>query len=135
MSQPSRSPYFQSLYGQEYADELEDFLKSLDPDLNKLVQGFAYDMLWSREGLSHREKSLITLTVLVATGRAEQLPLHIRGFLHCGGSVEDLRNIFIHIIGYSGFPSVLTAFRVLNEVVKEIDARRNPGHTGDEVFR
>jgi len=119
-----RSPSFQSLYGPGYADELEGFLRDLDPELNSLVQTFAYNGLWAREGLSLREKSVVTLSALVANGRTEQISLHMRGFLHSCGNAEDLRNILIHLIGYCGFPPVLTAFRVLRDVLNE---NRLPG--------
>jgi 4-carboxymuconolactone decarboxylase len=121
-----RSSFFTELYGDEYASELEQYLHDLDPDLNEVVQRLAYDGLWGRPGLSQRDKSLVTVAALVALYRPEQLPLHIRGYLTSGGTVDELSSIFIHLSGYCGFPPVLTAFRVLKEVMAQLsvsDAR------------
>jgi 4-carboxymuconolactone decarboxylase len=120
MAKYYRSKYFTELYGEEYAGELEEYLHDLHPDLNDAVQHLAYDGLWGRDGLPQREKSLITVVALVALYRPEQLALHIRGFLNCGGTTEELSNAFLHLSGYCGFPAVLTAFRVLKETVEKL---------------
>lgn len=119
MDNSYRSPFFTELYGDEYASELEQYLIDLNPDLNEMVQRLAYDGLWGRTGLSRRDKSLITVASLVAQYRPEQLSLHIRGFLASGGSLDELSATFLHLIGYCGFPPVLTAFRVLKETLRE----------------
>jgi len=116
-----RSPFFTELYGEDYAAELEQYLRDLHPDLSEAVQRLAYDGLWGRDGLSQRDKSLITVASLVALYRPEQLKLHIRGFLNSGGTVADLSNAFIHLSGYCGFPTVVTAFRILKETVHDMD--------------
>lgn len=116
-----RSSFFTDLYGEEYASELEQYLHDLHPDLNEVVQRLAYDGLWGRLDLSQRDKSLVTVAALVALYRPEQLALHIRGFLNSGGTVDELSAAFIHLSGYCGFPSVLTAFRVLKEVMGKLD--------------
>jgi len=122
-----RSPFFTELYGNDYASELEQYLQDLHPDLNEAVQRLAYDGLWGRSGLSQRDKSLITVASLVALYRPEQLQLHIRGFLNSGGTVADLRNVFIHLSGYCGFPPVLTAFRILKETIHDMGASEGQG--------
>jgi len=124
MSNKYRSPFFTELYGDDYASELEQYLRDLHPDLNEAVQRLAYDGLWGRVGLSQRDKSLITVASLVALYRPEQLQLHIRGFLNSGGTVDELSNTFIHLSGYCGFPPILTAFRILKETIHNLGASK-----------
>ncbi len=56
---------------------------------------FSYDLFWSRPGLSKRDRSLITITALVAMGREEQTKIHMRGFLGSGGKINELREALV----------------------------------------
>lgn len=107
------------LYG-ERAEAIFNSLESLDPELNELIQRFAYDKLWLRAGLSTREKSLATLAAVVAGGRERAMRLHMIGFLTTGGTLDELRAVLLHLVAYVGFPPVLAAFSVLHEVKAEL---------------
>ena len=108
------------LYG-SHATPVYDFLEQLDPELNELIQRFAYDQLWLRPGLTIREKSITTVSAVVATGSERAMRLHMLGFLSSGGTVEELRAILVHLIGYVGFPPVLAAFTVLQQIRGEAE--------------
>ncbi len=107
------------LYGEEFAKQVYDRLESLDPELNSLIQAIPYDQFWSRSVLSIRDKSIATIAALVALGREEQTQIHMRGFLHSGGSEEELRNLLIHLAIYCGFPASMAAFASLKKLKKE----------------
>jgi 4-carboxymuconolactone decarboxylase len=62
---------------------------------------------------------MVTVTSLVALGKHEQLKIHIRGYLHSGGTFDELEDIFIHLIVYCGFPAVMNAFAILKELREE----------------
>ncbi len=111
------SKMMQSLYG-EYTDEVLERLNFLEPELKELINDYAYENIWSRPGLSLRDKSLITIVSLVSQGKDEQLKIHIKGFLNSGGSIEELKNTFMHLTVYLGFPSIMNAFAALKEIQK-----------------
>jgi 4-carboxymuconolactone decarboxylase len=120
-----KSPALQQLYG-PLADDVYAQLETTDPELNTLIQTVAYDSFWLRPGLSLREKSITTVAAIVALRMQTPLRLHFKGFLSCCGTPEDLRNILIHLIPYTGFPAVLTAFGTLRDVLAEMPPTKEP---------
>jgi 4-carboxymuconolactone decarboxylase len=117
-SMENTSQMIQKLYG-DYSSQLVDRLNDLSPELNQVIQNVAYEQFWRRPGLDLKTKSLITVTSLVALGKHEQLKIHMRGFLNCGGTHSELENVFVHLIVYCGFPAVMNAFSVLKELSSE----------------
>ena len=107
-----------ALYG-KYSPKVVNRLKELDTDFAELTFDVAYDAIWSRKGLSLREKSLVTIAALVASGKEEQTAIHMRGFLKSGGTSKDLRNALIHLVVYCGFPAVMNALATLKKVESE----------------
>ncbi len=110
------SPLMRQLYGEGYSKEVFDRLDYLDRELNGLIQEVPYDLFWSREGLSLRDKSLVTIAALIAMGREEQTKIHMRGFLKSGGTFNELRNTLIHLSIYCGFPAALNGFSALRSI-------------------
>jgi 4-carboxymuconolactone decarboxylase len=117
----NRSTLMDELYGKKYSQAVYERLESLDPELNTLIQEIPYDLIWSRPGLSMRDKSLITVTALIAMGKEEQSRIHMRGFLNSGGTSEELKNTILHLTMYCGFPTAMNAFQALNDVLKQME--------------
>jgi 4-carboxymuconolactone decarboxylase len=117
---PTPSKTLTELYGEAYAKEVLTRLESLDPELSQIIQDIPYDKFWSRNHLSIRDKSIATIAALVALGREEQTAIHMRGFLHSGGSHDDLRNLLIHLAIYCGFPAAMAGFATLKKVKESL---------------
>lgn len=77
--------------------------------------------IWSRPGLSLEERSLTTLTVLVALNREGEQVLHFRGARNLGISKEKLEEMILHVAHYAGWPVAVSANRTLNEVWETMD--------------
>ncbi len=90
--------------------------------LQELVTEFAWGTVWQREGLPRRDRSLMTVVMLVALNRPHELRLHLRGALNNGLSREELREALLHAAVYCGMPAAVDAFRAAREVFAEIDA-------------
>lgn len=118
------SEMMRTLYGPSYAKDVFRRLEYLDPELNKIIQEIPYDAFWSREGLNLRDKSLITVAALIAMGKEEQTKIHMRGFLHSGGTVSEIRNMLIHLAVYCGFPVVMNGFAALRDILPLIPTGR-----------
>ena len=81
-----------------------------------------YGNIWSRdEIISLPERSLITVAVLVALNRENELKIHIKGALNLGVSKDKIEEMILHVAHYSGFPTGVSANQILNDICAEID--------------
>jgi 4-carboxymuconolactone decarboxylase len=101
------------------------------------VVDFALGDVWTRPGLSRRDRSLITVTVLTCLNQERQLRAHVNGALNHGLSPEEIREIVTHLCGYCGFPRALNGMAVVNAVLGErgMDATMTPAATKDDARR
>ena len=98
-----------------------DLLKSDETPVSKglLVQiiDMLYGTIWSKDDLlSLQERSMITLTVLVALNRENELKSHLRGAKNLGIKKEKIEEMILHVGFYSGFPTSVSASQLLNKV-------------------
>lgn len=98
-----------------YSITFED-LMDLDPDLEKYIVEFAFGDIYSREGLTHEQRTLITISSLVTQGLEPQLRLHVNTGLTIGITPKEIVGAIIHLLPYTGFPRVLNSLKVAKEV-------------------
>jgi 4-carboxymuconolactone decarboxylase len=77
----------------------------------------AWGDVWQRPGLDLKTRSLITVAMLTALGKQNELKGHVRGALNNGATVEELQEVLLHAAVYCGVPTAVEAFRTANEVV------------------
>lgn len=99
--------------------DIGDAFKDIAPDLSKYVVEFAFGDIYARPGLDNKQKVLTTITALVAQGKP-QIGMHIKTGLSVGLTGEEIVGCIIHLIPYTGFPSVLNALTVAKEVFAEL---------------
>lgn len=85
------------------------------PDLQKYVVEFAFGGIYSRPGLDNKQKVLATITALVAQGKP-QIGMHIKTGLTVGLSPEEIVGCIMHLLPYTGFPSVINALSVAKQI-------------------
>jgi 4-carboxymuconolactone decarboxylase len=85
-------------------------------DLGRLIVEVAYGEVYSRPGLTLRERQIASVAALVATGRSSQLPVHLRSSLRAGLSVDELREVIIQTATIAGFPPAMNAMSTLNTI-------------------
>ena len=86
-------------------------------DLGRLIVEVAYGDVYSRPGLSLRERQIASVAALVATGRSSQLPVHLRSSLKAGLSADELREVIIQTATIAGFPPAMNAMSTLNTIM------------------
>jgi len=96
-------------------------VKQLDPDLWQFTTDVLFGEIWSRPGLSLRERELITLGVLMAA-KADGIALHMRNAHHLGISFEEIKEVILQCTVYLGMPKALFAMRKLKAVMAEAEA-------------
>ena len=103
-------------------DLLEGNGTPISKDFMAHIVDALYGNIWSRdEIISLPERSLITVAVLVALNRENELKIHIKGALNLGVSKEKIEEMILHVAHYSGFPTGVSANQILNDICAEID--------------
>ncbi len=77
----------------------------------------AWGDVWQRPGLDLKTRSLITVAMLTALGKQNELKGHVRGALNNGATVAEIQEVLLHATVYCGVPAAVEAFRSANEVV------------------
>jgi len=90
-------------------------LAEVAPKLSELSNEVLFNDIWARTELSPRDRSLITLSALVAMGRLQQLPWHLNFARQNGVTDEEIKEIFTHLAFYAGWPAAVSAFGCLDE--------------------
>jgi 4-carboxymuconolactone decarboxylase len=96
-------------------------------DIAPVLAGYTDDVLfgdvWKRPGLSPRDRSLITVTTLVALYRVNELPFHLKLAVENGVSPDELVELITHLAFYAGWPCASSAVAIARRVFEEIGAR------------
>ncbi|MER8002541.1 carboxymuconolactone decarboxylase family protein [Streptomyces sp. NPDC095613] len=97
-------------------------LEAIAPKLVEVTNEVLFGDVWERPGLSPRDRSLVTVSVLAALYRGEQLPYHLGVALENGLSVEELSEAITHLAFYAGWPNAMTAINHLKKLTEKRDA-------------
>jgi 4-carboxymuconolactone decarboxylase len=92
--------------------------------LQEMVNEFCWGAVWARPGLDLRARSMITVAMLTALNRPNELKTHIRAALGNGVTREEISEILLHANVYCGAPAAVDAFRSMREVFAAADAGR-----------
>jgi 4-carboxymuconolactone decarboxylase len=94
-------------------------LKAVTPKLMDLTEKVLFGDVWERPGLSKRDRSLITVAVLTALYRPEQLEGHVQRALANGVTKEEIGELITHVAFYAGWPTAVTAATVAHGVFED----------------
>ncbi|TIQ36444.1 MAG: 4-carboxymuconolactone decarboxylase [Mesorhizobium sp.] len=110
-----------SVLGDQHVDRAEDATTDFDRPFQQLITEAAWGTVWSRPGLTKRERSIVTLALLAALGHDEELAMHVRATANTGASRDDIREAFLHVAVYAGVPAANRAFKIAKEVFAQMD--------------
>ena len=105
--------------GDDYVDRATANADDFTRDLQRMITEFAWGGVWSREGLSLKQRSLNNLCMLAALNRPHELEIHLHGALNNGCTPEEIRETLLQVAIYAGFPAAVDAFRVARRVLTE----------------
>lgn len=103
--------------GDENVDRAEARRTPLTSDFQDLLTRYAWGEIWTRPGLDRRTRSCITVAMLVALNRDEELALHVRAALRTGVTVGELSEVLLQSAVYCGVPAANAAFRIAQQVL------------------
>jgi 4-carboxymuconolactone decarboxylase len=101
-----------SVLGNEHVDNAEKNRTDFDKDFQEYITNSAWSSIWSRPGLTKRERSLITIALLTALGHEEELAMHIRATKNTGATENDVKEVLLHTAVYAGVPAANGAFKI-----------------------
>jgi 3-oxoadipate enol-lactonase / 4-carboxymuconolactone decarboxylase len=117
-----------NVLGDEHVDTAEANKTDFDKDFQEYITNSAWGSIWSRPGLTKRERSLITIAILAALKLDIELALHIKATRNTGASPDDVKEVLMHTGVYAGFPVTNSAMKIAKEIFsKNEDGDRNKG--------
>ena len=91
------------------------------PHLTEVTDRVLFDDIWQRPGLSRRDRSLVTISALIAGYRQNELPFHLKKALENGVARDEIIEVVTHLAFYSGWPTASTALTIARQVFGEAD--------------
>lgn len=108
-----------SVLGDEHVDGAEAAKNDFDAEFQDLITRYAWGEIWVRPGLPRHTRSLLTIGLMVALNRGEELRLHLRAAANNGVSAEEIREVLLQCAIYCGVPAANAAFRAAKDVLNE----------------
>ncbi len=108
-----------SVLGNAHVDRAEANKTDFDADFQRYITESAWGSIWSRPGLTPRERSLLTIALLAALGHDEELAMHVRATQHTGASPNDVKETLMHTAVYAGVPVANSALKLAKAVFAE----------------
>jgi 3-oxoadipate enol-lactonase/4-carboxymuconolactone decarboxylase len=105
--------------GDEHVDAAIARTTPFTADFQDLLTRYAWGEIWARPGLDRRTRRCMTLAMLVALGREEELALHVRAALQDGLTPDELEEVLLQCAIYCGVPAANGAFAVAARVLDE----------------
>lgn len=91
-------------------------------EMQDLITRYAWGEVWLRPGLPRDTRRLVTLAMLAALGRLEELKLHVRGAVRGGLPRDQVKEVLLHAAVYCGVPAAHAAFHAAEEALGQLDA-------------
>lgn len=112
--------------GDAHVDRAEANKTEFDAPFQELITEAAWGHVWSSDGLTKRERSMLTLALLAGLGNYEELAMHTRATANTGASPEDIREVLMHVAIYAGVPRANHAIKVVKQVLDEMEREKAP---------
>ena len=98
--------------GDDYVERALAETTDFDADFQRFITEVAWGSLWARPDLDRRSRSLVTIAILAALGRREELALHLRASRNNGVELREISEALLHVAVYAGIPAANSAFAV-----------------------
>jgi 4-carboxymuconolactone decarboxylase len=107
--------------GDAHVDRAEAAKTDFDAPFQRLITEGAWGTVWSSDGITLRERSMLTLALLAATGNFEEIPMHIRATARTGATKQDVQEVFQHVAIYAGVPRANHALKLAKQTYAEME--------------
>jgi 4-carboxymuconolactone decarboxylase len=107
--------------GDAHVDRAEAAKTAFDAPFQEMITEGAWGTVWARDTIPLRERSMLTIALLAATGNFEEIPMHIRATRNTGASEADVIEALLHVAVYAGVPKANHAIKLAKATFKEME--------------
>jgi 4-carboxymuconolactone decarboxylase len=106
--------------GDAHVDRATANITDLNRDFQDFITRYAWGEIWTRDTLTHRDRSLITLSMLIALNREDEFKMHVRAAFNNGVTVAEIKEVIMQSAIYCGLPAANGAFHAAQKVFDEL---------------
>jgi 4-carboxymuconolactone decarboxylase len=106
--------------GDAHVDRANANKSDFDAPFQDMITEGAWGTVWKSDGLTLRERSIVTLALLAGLGNDGEIAMHIHATANTGATPQDIREAFMHVAIYAGVPRANHAFKIAKETYKEM---------------
>ncbi|MEM6389167.1 MAG: 4-carboxymuconolactone decarboxylase [Pseudomonadota bacterium] len=111
-----------AVLGDAHVDRATAATSDFDAPFQRMITEGAWGTVWADDTISRRERSMLTLALLAATGNFAEIPMHVRATRQTGASAEDIMQAFLHVAIYAGVPKANHAIKLAKETLHAMEA-------------
>ncbi|MCO5063509.1 MAG: 4-carboxymuconolactone decarboxylase [Rhizobiaceae bacterium] len=111
-----------AVLGDTHVDRAEAAKTDFDRPFQDLIVRSAWGTVWADDSITRRERSMLTLALLAATGNFEEIPMHVRATVRTGASKRDVMEAFRHVAVYAGVAAANHAIKLAKQTYAELEA-------------
>lgn len=109
--------------GDAHVDRAEAAKTDFDQPFQEMITEGAWGTVWARDTISLRERSMLTIALLAATGNFEEIPMHIRATANTGATPDDVIEALLHVAVYAGVPKANHAIKLAKQTFAEMEGQ------------
>ena len=109
-----------AVLGKSYVAASDANRNDFNADFLDFITEGAWGSVWSRPGLTRRERSMITIALLAALGHYDEVAMHVRATANTGATAEDIKEALLHVAVYAGVPAANHAFKIAKKTLDEM---------------
>lgn len=108
-----------AVLGDAHVDRATASATAFDAPFQQFITETAWGSVWASDAIDRRTRSLITIAILAALGRQEELALHLRATANTGATPDEIREALMHVAVYAGVPAANSAIALAKTVLAE----------------
>ncbi|HXY23723.1 MAG TPA: 4-carboxymuconolactone decarboxylase [Candidatus Acidoferrum sp.] len=108
-----------AVLGDAHVDAAQKNRNEFNEEFQDLITRYAWGEIWTRPGLSRQTRSMVTLGMMVALNRSDELRMHLHAALNNGVTREEIKEVLLQTAIYCGVPAANSAFHLAQEVFSE----------------
>ncbi|KVM54700.1 4-carboxymuconolactone decarboxylase [Burkholderia ubonensis] len=110
-----------AVLGDAHVDRSLENRTEVTEEFQNLITRYAWGEIWTRDGLPRHTRSLLTIAMMVALNRGEELALHLRAARNNGVTRDEIKEVLLQTAIYCGVPAANSAFHLADRIFKEQD--------------